>query len=192
MTDHPLLTAARRGNLDAFNELLALYQNRAYTLAYRLIGETDPAADATQEAFISAYHHLNQFQGGSIEQFSAWLMRIVTNTCYNELRRRKRHPQLSLDTPESEARFASPAESPEQAAQRSELNSAIQACLNDLPADQRQVIVLCDVQGYDYQQIAEHAQLSLGTVKSRISRARAKLRDCLLALRELLPDDYRL
>ncbi len=193
MDEMALIREARQGKVESFNTLVLTYQTRVYNLAYRLMGDTDSAADATQEAFIAAYKNLGQFREGS---FAAWLMRIATNVCYDELRRLKRRPTLSLDQPDhdadSEIRWVSAAESPESAAQRSELNRAIQTCLDDLPLDQRTVAVLCDVQGYDYQAIAGITGASLGTVKSRLSRARQRLRDCLRAAEELLPDAYRL
>ena len=191
MDELALIHEAQRGNVTSFNTLILHYQGSAYNLAYRLIGEPDAAADATQEAFISAYGHIMQFRGGS---FKSWLMRIVTNACYDELRRRKRRPAVSLDDAESdtELQLVSPAEGPEGVAQQNALNRVIQDCLDGLPTDQRLVTVLCDVQGYDYQEIATIAQVSLGTVKSRISRARQRLRDCLQSAGELLPESYRL
>ena len=191
MDELALIKEAQRGSVESFNTLVLHYQVSVFNLAYRLIGETDAAADATQEAFISAYGHLSQFRGGS---FKSWLMRIVTNSCYDELRRRKRRPSMSLDDSDNESveRLISPAESPEVLVQRTALNQAIQDCLDDLPDEQRLVTVLCDVQGYDYQEISEIASVSLGTVKSRISRARQRLRDCLQGVAELLPESYRL
>lgn len=191
MDELALIHEAQRGNVNSFNTLILHYQTSAYNLAYRLIGEPDAAADATQEAFISAYGHIMQFRGGS---FKSWLMRIVTNACYDELRRRKRRPAVSLDDPETdtELQLVSPGEGPESLAQLNALNRIIQDCLDGLPGEQRLVTVLCDVQGYDYQEIATIAGISLGTVKSRISRARQRLRDCLQDAGELLPESYRL
>ncbi len=189
MDELALIQEAQRGDVDSFNTLVLHYQGSAYNLAYRLIGESEAAADATQEAFISAYGHLPQFRGGS---FKSWLLRIVTNACYDELRRRKRRPALSLDDLPTEVQLVSPAESPEHAAQRKALSQVIQDCLDGLSTDQRLVTVLCDVHDYDYQEIAEIAQISLGTVKSRLSRARQHLRDCLQDAGELLPESYRL
>lgn len=188
MDELSLIRAARRGDLDAFNQLVVAYQQRVYNLAYRLMGESTAAADATQDAFIRAWNELHTFKEGS---FVAWLLRITTNLCYDELRRLKRRPVTSLDTPDGEIRFVSQIENPEQAAQRSELNRAIQNCLDELPEDQRTATVLCDVQGYDYQAIAEVMNIPIGTVRSRLSRARTRLRDCLSAWRELLPDIHR-
>ncbi len=191
MDELALIQEAQRGNVNSFNALVLHYQVGAYNLAYRLVGEPEAAADATQEAFISAYNHLNQFRGGS---FKSWLLRIVTNACYDELRRRKRRPAMSLDELEenAELQLIGKTESTESLAQRNALNRAIQDCLDDLPDEQRVVAVLCDVQGYDYQEIAAVTQVSLGTVKSRISRARQRLRDCLQDAGELLPESYRL
>ncbi len=199
MMDEPaLISDAQHGDLEAFNRLVLAYQAQVYNLAYRIMGEGEAAADATQEAFISAYKHINYYRGGS---FRAWLLRIVTNACYDELRRRKRRPVASLEAlsvapegPEAEAEAALTAheESPAEHAERRELALAIQGCLSALPAEMRVVAVLADVQGLDYAEIAATTGLALGTVKSRLSRARARLRDCLQGARELLPAVYRL
>jgi RNA polymerase sigma-70 factor (ECF subfamily) len=179
------IRAAQQGNLDAFNELVLAYQGRAYNIAYRLLGEPASAADATQDAFISAYRNLSRYRDGS---FVAWLMRIVTNACYDELRRQKRRPVEPLENLETnEIRFATDSDDPERAAQTADLNRIIQGCLDDLSEDMRTAAVLADVQGFDYTEVAAITGTTLGTVKSRISRARTKLRDCLGAYRELLP-----
>jgi RNA polymerase sigma-70 factor (ECF subfamily) len=194
MDEQALIQAAQHGDLSAFNELVLHYQNRVFNLAYRIMGDEDSAADATQEAFISAYQAIGGYRGGS---FRAWLMRIVTNACYDELRRRKRRPASSLealyvtDAAPGEP-LADAVEGPEAFAQRQDLNRALQAGLQTLPAEQRVALVLSDVQGYNYQEIASITGASLGTVKSRLSRARAKMRDYLLAQGELLPAMYRL
>ncbi|WP_119073072.1 sigma-70 family RNA polymerase sigma factor [Aggregatilinea lenta] len=194
MDEQSLIQAALRGDVESFNTLVLAYQDMAYSVAYRVMGERDAAADAAQDAFISAFKKLDQFRG---DQFKAWLMRIVTNACYDELRRRKRRPAASLDTlqdeaPQAELGLVDDAETPEQRLQRAELNQAIQDCLTGLPTDQRVVAVLADVEGYAYQEIADITNSSLGTVKSRLSRARTRLRDCLQGAQELLPAKYRL
>ncbi len=194
MDEAALIKEARRGNLDAYNTLVLHYQSQVYNVAYRILGERDAAADATQEAFISAYKAIRRFRGGS---FRAWLLRIVTNACYDELRRRKRRPQASLDAlyVEDEAPdpgFVSHAENPESYAQRMDLQAAIRDCLQRLPDDQRTVVVLSDIEGFSYDEIAEITGVALGTVKSRLSRSRARLRDCLQGFKELLPEAYRL
>jgi RNA polymerase sigma-70 factor (ECF subfamily) len=193
MDESALIKQAQKGDVTAFNRLVLHYQEMVYNVAYRIMGQPQAAEDATQEAFISAYKSLNRFRGGS---FKSWLMRIVTNSCYDELRRRKRRPQSSLDeiteAYESPAFLQSPNDGPESHRQRVELAQAIEDCLEGLPDDQRVTAVLCDIEGYDYKEIAHITSVSLGTVKSRISRARAKLRDCLQGVVELLPAAYRL
>lgn len=196
MDEHSLIETAKRGDVEAFNQLVLRYQDMAYTVAYRIMGEPDAAADATQEAFISTFRKLHQFRG---ERFKPWLIRIVTNACYDELRRRQRRPATSLELlheaitpPVAGVRLHSAQENPELVAQRNELNAAIQDCIIDLPDNQRAIAVLADIEGYPYQDIADILQLPLGTIKSRLSRARARLRDCLQAVRELLPAEYRL
>jgi RNA polymerase sigma-70 factor (ECF subfamily) len=194
MDEPKLIDQAKQGDVQAYNTLVLHYQDRVYNLAYRIMGDPGAEADATQEAFISAYKSLNKFRGGS---FKSWLLRIVTNACYDELRYRKRRPQSSLDeiTEANESSILLHSEKspgPEEHSQQTELVSAIEACLEDLPEDQRTATVLCDVEGYDYSQIAEIMSSSLGTVKSRISRARSKLRECLQLSGELLPVEYRL
>ena len=193
--DEPgLIAAAQTGRVDAFNQLVLAYQQRVYNLAYRIIGESAAAADASQEAFISAFQHISGFRGGS---FRSWLMRIVSNACYDELRRRKRRPATPLDELGDYDEEANPAlinghEGPAQHAERQELARAIQTGIETLPPNQRAALVLSDVQGMSYQEIAEATGVSLGTVKSRLARARSKVRDYLRANGELLPAKYRL
>ncbi|MBI5960567.1 MAG: sigma-70 family RNA polymerase sigma factor [Chloroflexi bacterium] len=194
MDENELIQAAKQGEVESFNRLVLAYQDTAYHLAYRIMGEADAAADATQEAFIAAFRKLHQFRG---DRFKPWLMRIVTNACYDELRRRQRRPALSLDDlhddpPVADSPLHNLPENPELMAQRNELNLAIQDCLNTLPDDQRVIAVLSDLEEYHYQEIAEITGLPLGTIKSRLSRARTRLRDCLQGVRELLPVEYRL
>ena len=194
MDEVKLIEQAQQGDVQAYNALVLHYQQVVYNVAYRIMGDPQSAEDAAQEAFISAYKALNKFQGGN---FKAWLLRITTNGCYDELRRRKRRPQSSLeritdDNQESFAFLRDPAIGPERRQQQMELIQAIEECLQNLPDDQRVTAVLCDVEGYDYNAIAEMTEVSLGTVKSRVSRARAKLRDCLQGFKELLPENYRL
>lgn len=195
MDEQALIAQAQRGDVLAFNDLVLAYQNRLYSAAYRILGDPAAAADATQEAFIAAFKALEAFRGGS---FKSWLLRIVTNACYDELRRQQRQPADSLtdllpeDGAESLPQLASDAEDPEDHAQRRELSAGIEDCLRGLPTEQRALVILRDVEDLDYQAIAAATGLELGTVKSRLSRARARLRDCLRALGELLPSAYRL
>ncbi len=189
-----LIQRARKGSLDAFNELVLAYQDRVYSAAYRIMGDAASADDAAQDTFITAYRRLSTYRGGS---FRAWLLRIVTNTCYDELRRRKRRPVTSLeDLPGAENDDGAPlpdqADTPEQIAQQHELNQALEDCIRALGDDQRIILVMSDVEGFSYQDIADSTGSNLGTVKSRLSRARASVRQCLQAFRELLPSVYRL
>ena len=193
MGEEALVAAASKGDVRAFNQLVIRYQSIAYNLAYRILGDEDAASDATQDAFLSAYKAMPRFRGGS---FKAWVLRIVTNACYDQLRARRRRPTSSLDDLDGEADHTpyllDPAERPDELVSRRELDTVIQAGIMTLPIDQRSVLVLSDLQGMDYQEIAQVTGLALGTVKSRLSRGRAKLRDYLLDHRELLPAQYRL
>jgi RNA polymerase sigma-70 factor, ECF subfamily len=191
--DPALIQAARDGDLEAFNTLVLRYQDSVYSVTYRIIGEGAGAADAAQDTFITAYRKLSTYRGGS---FKGWLLRIATNTCYDALRYHKRRPATAIeDMPGADRDDGPPlpsaTETPEQAAQRSELNAAIQGCITALKPDQRIVLVMCDVEGYSYQDIADTIGTNLGTVKSRLSRARAAVRNCLQAFQELLPATYR-
>jgi len=192
-----MVAYALEGDLDAFNRLVLAYQDLAYNVAFRVTGERTSAEDAVQDAFISAYRKLKTFRGGS---FKAWLLRIVTNACLDELRRQKRRPVVALQPPginddeeiESPSWLEDPGESPEEAILREELSTAIQHCLDGLDDDFRVVVVLVDIQGMDYAEAAEAADTKLGTIKSRLARARAKLQECLRVFGELLPGIFRL
>ncbi len=196
MNEEELIAAAQRGHLAAFNELVLAYQQQVYNLAYRIMADPASAADATQETFIAAYQNIHKFRGGS---FKSYLMRIVANRCYDELRRRKRHSTTSFEDFGDVDEEANPIltddhETPEQYAERQALSRIIQAGIATLPPDQRITLVLSDVERLSYQEIAEVTQVAIGTVKSRLARARARLRDYLLARQdeELLPAQYRL
>jgi RNA polymerase sigma factor (sigma-70 family) len=194
MDEPTLIAAAQRGSVDAFNELVLAYQQQVYNLAYRIMGDPASAADAAQEAFISAFQNIGRFRGGS---FKSYLLRIVSNSCYDELRRRKRRPATSFEDFGEVDEDANPVlvnggEQPEEYAERQEMARVIQAGIETLPPDQRITLALSDVQGLSYQEIAEVTSASLGTVKSRLARARGKLRDYLRAQGELLPARYRL
>jgi RNA polymerase sigma-70 factor (ECF subfamily) len=192
--EYELIRAARSGDLAAFNVLVLRYQDAVYTVTYRIMGDVDAAADAAQETFITAYRRLETYRGGV---FRAWLLRIATNTCYDLLRYEKRRPATHLDDlPGGESDDGPPLPdaipTPEQAVQQSELNRAIQDCISALQADQRVTLVMSDIEGYNYQEIADATGVQLGTVKSRLSRARLAVRRCLQAVQELLPSEFRL
>jgi RNA polymerase sigma-70 factor (ECF subfamily) len=192
MDEPALVDAARGGDREAFNRLVVHYQSLAYNVAFRILSDPDAAADATQDAFISAYRAMPRFRGGS---FRSWLLRIVTNACYDQLRAKKRRPTTSLDADPDmdwEEWTVDDGERPEEFAERQALSQVIQRGLDALPDDQRTVIVLSDIQGLRYGEIAEALGISLGTVKSRLNRGRRKLQDLLQENRELLPARYRL
>lgn len=198
--DATLVASSQRGQVAAFNCLVERYQQAAYTLALRMVGDADRAADITQDAFFSAFRAIASFRGTS---FRAWLLRIVSNACYDYWRARGRHPSVSLQVltegdPEDDsaggplpAALIATTEEPEQLALRAELVEALQDALLRLAPEQRLALVLSDVQGLAYEEIAQVTQTSLGTVKSRISRARGHMRDLLRATPELLPRVYR-
>lgn len=171
------LEAAQRGDTEAFNQLVLAYQTTVFNVALRTLGHVEDAADATQETFLAAYRAIREFRGGS---FKAWLLRIAVNTCYDLLRRRQRRPATSLDVVLEETgdipSLADRRVGPERAALAAETISAIEQALLTLPDDQRTIVVLCDVHGLSYEEAAEVEGVALGTVKSRLSRARARLR----------------
>jgi RNA polymerase sigma-70 factor, ECF subfamily len=176
--DERLVAAARAGQLDAFNQLVARYERTAYGLAVRLLSDATLAEDITQESFLAAWSNLERFRGG---HFRPWLLRIVTNRCYDELRRRQRQPANSLDAlpvePAVEWTTQAPEEAPDDHALRRELSRQLHRGIERLPPDQRATLILSDVQGHSYEEIATITGVTLGTVKSRLSRARARLRD---------------
>jgi RNA polymerase sigma-70 factor (ECF subfamily) len=197
MDELGLVKSALNGELDSFNRLVLAYQDMAFNVAYRILGDEDQAADSVQNAFISAYKNLRTFRGGS---FKAWVMRMVTNSCYDELRRKQRHPSVPLEPvsaddgeeKDSEEWLPSDDPMPEVSMEQAEMEHALEHCLQGLSTDFRAVIVLVDVQGLDYEQVSRSVGKPLGTVKSRLARARLHMRDCLRQFEELLPEEYRL
>jgi len=200
--DEPLLIArSQRGEVNAFNSLVLRYQQTVYNVNLRILGDRDTAADVTQETFIAAFRAIQSFRGGS--SFRAWLLRIASNLSYDYWRRVNRHPVESLEdlTDEEQPYAASVMSSlvatarevnPEEALLNQELQEVIQRGLEELPLDQRISVILCDVQGFSYEEIATTTQTTLGTVRSRIARGRSRLRNYLQKHKELLPGNYRL
>ncbi len=193
------VTQSQRGDRAAFNLLVTYYQSAAYGLALRMLGDADAAADVTQDAFFAAFRNIRAFRGVS---FRAWLLRIVSNGCYDYWRAQRRRPAESLDAlmegsddapgagasePELARALADDAWNPEGAALRAEMIAAIERALLRLAPEQRLVIILSDIQGLSYEEIARIADIPLGTVKSRIARARARLRETLSGQPELFP-----
>lgn len=180
-----LIASAQRGDARAFNELAATVTDGVYTVAYRTVGRPDLAADVVQETLLSAFHHIRSFRGGS---FRAWLTRIAVNKSYDALRSIQRRREDPIDdlAPGDEGEPSVPAatDDPAEAALATELRRSIHAGLKGLPVDQRTAVVLFDVEGYSYEEIAYIAGVAVGTVKSRISRGRARLRELLAPHRE--------
>lgn len=196
MDETALIASAQRGELDAFNTLILHYQDAVFNTAVRILGDDDMAQDASQEAFISAFQNIKSFRGGS---FKAWILRTVTNACLDELRRQKRRPTTPLEPETSDGDeidspkwLADKSMTPAQKAEADELEHAIQHCLDALPSEFRTAVVLADLQGMDYAEVATASKVPLGTIKSRIARARLRLRECLRSFEELLPSSYRL
>jgi RNA polymerase sigma-70 factor (ECF subfamily) len=182
--DRALVAQALAGDLDAFNRIVELYQDYLFALTVRVVGDREAAADAVQEAFFNAYRNLSRFRGDS---FRSWLTRIAVNAATDVLRLRKRRPAEPY--PEWEDDSWQPptdeSESPERRAIVTTRNRALAVALQQITGDQRTAILLFDVEGYDYQEIAEMTGVSLGTVKSRIHRGRLALRDLLSGEMEL-------
>jgi len=196
MDELALVQQAKEGDLDSFNRLILEYQDMAFNLAARMLNDEDAAEDVTQVAFLSAYRSLDSFRGGS---FRAWVMRMVSNACLDELRRRKRRPTISLEPiNEDDEEIESPTwladqnASPEELFDQSELDRVLQNCITGLPEEFRSVVLMVDIEGLDYQEVSSAIGKPLGTVKSRLARARLKMRDCLQNYRELLPSIFRL
>jgi RNA polymerase sigma-70 factor, ECF subfamily len=179
-----VVARAMAGDRSAFTQLMEHYQSACYGLAWRLLGDADQAADATQDAFIHAYDAIAKFRGGL---FRSWMLRITANASYDILRRAQRRPTTTLPDPdEGEAELPDlGAANPVVEAARSELYLHLEIALRQLPEDQRTAVVLCDVYGMDYNEVAATTASALGTVKSRIHRGRLRLRELLADHREL-------
>ncbi len=176
-----LITRSQRGDVNAFNQLVLHYQQTAYNVVLRMLGNRDAAADVTQDTFIAAYRAIQSFRGGS--SFRSWLLRIASNQACDYWRRANRHPQDSLDRVMDEDELhdagllnalveTGQAANPEEFLLNQELQELIQKGLQELPLDQRIAVILCDIQGLSYEEIAATTQTTLGTVRSRIARGR--------------------
>jgi RNA polymerase sigma-70 factor (ECF subfamily) len=199
--EEQLIVRSQRGDVNAFNQLVLRYQQTVYGVVFRMLGNPDVAADVTQDAFIAAFRAITTYRGGS--SFRAWLLRIASNQACDHWRRIQRHPAESLEslTEEDEPHASDflnalaatgPEGNPEERLLTQELQALIQHGIEQLPLEQRVAIVLCDIQGLSYEEIAETTKATLGTVRSRIARGRARLRQYLSEHRELLPRQYRL
>jgi RNA polymerase sigma-70 factor (ECF subfamily) len=194
MEEQTLIRAAQRGDLEAFNQLVLQYQDFLFRIALNILHDEDAAADAAQQAFISAFQNLKAFRGGS---FRSWLSRIVVNASYDRLRRDARARSLPLEVfnqddeeMEPAAWLADPGPTPEAQAETSELLEAIQISLQDLPEPYRLALVLVDVEGLSYEEAAATLEVPKGTIKSRLARARNALRTALQRYPDLIPTAY--
>lgn len=178
-----IIQRVKTGDVNAFELLVREYEKNVYNLALRMVKNPDDAADMTQEAFIKAYNSLSSFRGDS--KFSVWLYRIVSNVCLDYLRSVSRHPAVSLSVEndegeETELDIPDESQSPEELLERKLTRESVRRGLEALPEDYRQILLLREIQGLSYDEIADILALELGTVKSRIFRARKKLCEFLL------------
>jgi len=197
MDENALIRLSKKDDLDAFNKLVLIYQEGVFNLALRFMGDEMLAADIAQQSFISAFQNLRSFRGGN---FRAWLFRITANNCYDELRRSKRRPTQSLTMIDKESGeemeepiwLADETPGPEDQFTNKELEAAIQHCISALPENFRMVLVLVEIQEVSYAEAARIAKTPIGTIRSRLARARQQIQECLQGFKELLPEKYRL
>ena len=173
-----IVRKVRGGDANAFETLVLAYEKNVYNIALRMTGNSEDAADMTQEAFIKAYNSLQSFRGDS--KFSVWLYRIVSNVCLDFLRSKNRRPTVSLsveddDGEDAQLDVADESQSPELLLDRKLTRDSVRRGLDSLPPDYRQILLLREIQGLSYDEIAQALSLEVGTVKSRIFRARKRL-----------------
>jgi RNA polymerase sigma-70 factor, ECF subfamily len=190
-----LVRTAQQGDLDAFNLLVLNHQDMLYRIALRIVHDEFVAEDAVQDALILAFRNLRSFRGGS---FRSWLARVTVNASYDELRRGKRHLAQPLelfnhdgDEVESPPWITDPTPGPGEMAEYSVMRNAIQRCIQALSPDYRLMVILVDIEGMSYEETARIARVPVGTVKSRLARARMQLRRALRAFQDLLPAAYQ-
>ena len=194
-TEPLLIETAQHGDLEAFNQLVLNHQDMMYRISLRILNDEPAAADATQNAMIQAFRNIKSFRGGS---FRSWLARVTVNASYDELRRWRRQPSMSLDQVNNDGEeieslpwMMDHSAGPEESFDVLELRDAIQHCVKALIPDYRMVVILVDVEGMSYEEAARIAQIPVGTVKSRLARARMQLRKSLQSHQNLLPTAYR-
>jgi RNA polymerase sigma-70 factor (ECF subfamily) len=195
-SENLLINSAQQGDMDAFNELALHYQDLLYRIALRVTRNECVAQDALQEAMIHAFRHIKSFRGGN---FKSWLARVTVNAGYDELRRGKRHNGIPLelytnegDEIESPDWMRDPTAGPQDKAEASELKRALHSCIKILNPDYRLMVILVDMEGMSYEEAAYVAHVPVGTVKSRLARARMQLRDTLQTYQNLLPAAYQM
>lgn len=177
-SDEELVQAFLSGDHSAFEELVSRYQSTIMNMAYRMLGNRSDAADVCQEVFLLLLRKLHSFRGEA--KFSTWLYRVAMNACHDYARRTRRHVSLAdspgEEMPEMEQRLPDEnLDSPETSMEREEVRRRVQEAITRLPHKFKQVIFLHDISGYDYKEVAEILGINLGTVKSRLNRARNRL-----------------
>lgn len=194
-SENSLIISAQRGDMDAFNRLALNYQDMLYRIALRIVHDECMAEDALQEAMIHAFRHIRSFRGGN---FKSWLARVTVNASYDELRRGKRHLSLPLEQYTQEGEeiespewMRDPSAGPEERTESSELMGVLHQCIRALVPDYRLMVILVDMEGMSYEEAAQVARVPVGTVKSRLARARMQIRKSLQSHRSLLPSFYQ-
>ena len=194
-TETSLIEHAQVGDMDSFNQLVLKYQDMMYRISLRILNDESSAGDATQNAMIQAFRNIKSFRGGS---FRSWLARVTVNASYDEMRRWRRQASLSFEQVNSEGDeieclpwMVDLSAGPEERYDSVELRDALQHCVKALSSDYRLVVVLVDVEGMSYEEVARVANIPVGTVKSRLARARMQLRKSLQSYRGLLPAAYQ-
>jgi RNA polymerase sigma-70 factor (ECF subfamily) len=189
-----LIKAAQHGDLNAFNALILRYQNLLFGIALRMLNDEDTASDAVQEALISAFSKFRTFRGGSLR---SWLARVTVNACYDEMRRKRRQREVPLEQFNMEGEevedlswMIDPAARPEERYDSYEMESAIQDSLDQLTPAYREALILVDIEGLSYEEASITARVPVGTVKSRLARARLQVRSSLQGYKDLLPAQY--
>jgi len=194
-TETQLIETAQCGDVDSFNQLVLNYQDMMYRVSLRILNDESAADDATQNAMIQAFRNIKSFRGGS---FRSWLARVTVNASYDEMRRWRRQSSVSFEqfNQDGEEIESAPwmvdlSAGPEERFDALELQDALQQCVKALNSEYRLVVVLVDVEGLSYEEVARVANIPVGTVKSRLARARGQLRKSLQSYGNLLPKTYR-
>lgn len=186
MDEKRLIELCKKGDRNAFNELVLKYQSKVVNIAYGMLSVREDAEDAAQEVFIKIYKNISSFNENSA--ISTWIYRITVNTCNDILRKRINKKTISIysdNDDESDMAIPDSSHTPEEAAEASEIHRTLLAAISGLKEEYRCVITLFDLEGMSYEEIAKIINVPVGTVKSRLSRARGQLRKSLEHMREL-------
>ncbi|HEY9061590.1 MAG TPA: sigma-70 family RNA polymerase sigma factor [Pseudobacteroides sp.] len=189
-----LLGLSKKGDIEAFEMLMEKYQKKVFNIALRLLGNYDDASEVTQEVFIRIYKSIGSFKGES--QISTWIYRIATNVCLDELRKRKRKWVMSLDEEYHKEngdyiiQVEDDKPTPDVVMEQKTIKSAVKNAIDKLSEKYKLIIILRDIQGFSYEEISEIVKTPVGTVKSRINRARLQLKELLLKEKELFSDNF--